>query len=315
MACPAIPTCGLALSESERCLPDIVEQLEKELDRLGLREEKIAVRMTGCPNGCARPYQSDIGIVGRSGDKYTLFVGGNLVGDRLNFQLRDLVPLGQIVPTLVPILQAFKDRRQTGEGFGDFCHRLGLKELEKMLPPLPTKEGAKRDVGPDSGKPTAPAANGEAGAALPPLAAAMPENRGQPAVAPPRAETFYAGPQGEELPDYTFRYHSDGSIRETVVYYYGEDRRAAQAHPGTPLRREAVYQGQVNPYRLHAARKVCDIHYAGLAGQELRDFRREYHPDGTAAQTLVYYYEEDLRAAQASSGAVLRRHVSVAGTV
>src|SRR5262249_57901306 len=74
MSCPAIPTCGLAISESERALPGIIDELEAHLRELGLENEAIGVRMTGCPNGCARPYQSDIGIVGRTGDKYTLFV-------------------------------------------------------------------------------------------------------------------------------------------------------------------------------------------------------------------------------------------------
>src|SRR5262249_4994143 len=73
LACPAIPTCGLALSESERALPGVIDELECELERLGLGRAAISVRMTGCPNGCARPYQSDIGIVGRSGSKYTLY--------------------------------------------------------------------------------------------------------------------------------------------------------------------------------------------------------------------------------------------------
>jgi sulfite reductase (ferredoxin) len=134
MACPAIPTCGLALSESERSLPGLIDQLETELARLGLQEEKLSVRMTGCPNGCVRPYQSDVGIVGRSGDKYTIFVGGNLLGTRLNFVLRDLVPLDQILPLLRPLLASFKDQRQPGEGFGDWCQRLGLEGLLPLLP-------------------------------------------------------------------------------------------------------------------------------------------------------------------------------------
>jgi len=134
MACPAIPTCGLAISESERALPTLIDQLEAELKTLGLADEKISVRMTGCPNGCARPYQSDIGLVGRSGDKYTLLVGGNLLGTRLNFMLRDLVPLNEVVPTLRPVLRHFKDHRQAGEGFGDYCYRLGVEELQTMLP-------------------------------------------------------------------------------------------------------------------------------------------------------------------------------------
>ena len=111
MACPAIPTCGLAISEAERALPGIVDQLELELKRLGLDQEKIGMRMTGCPNGCVRPYQSDIGLVGRSGDKYTVFVGGNLIGDRLNFELKDLVPGGQVVPLLAKLFEVFKKER------------------------------------------------------------------------------------------------------------------------------------------------------------------------------------------------------------
>ncbi|MCI0641919.1 MAG: NADPH-dependent assimilatory sulfite reductase hemoprotein subunit [Gemmataceae bacterium] len=133
MACPAIPTCGLAISEAERTLPRIIDQLEAELTRLGLDNEKIGVRMTGCPNGCVRPYQSDIGIVGRSGDKYTLFVGGNLVGDRLNFVLNDLVPAGQIVATLLPLLELYRRERHSQEGFGDFCQRLGQGKLQALL--------------------------------------------------------------------------------------------------------------------------------------------------------------------------------------
>ncbi|MCS6976368.1 MAG: NADPH-dependent assimilatory sulfite reductase hemoprotein subunit [Gemmatales bacterium] len=134
MACPAIPTCGLAISESERALPGIIDQLEAELQRLGLNQEEIVVRMTGCPNGCARPYQSDIGIVGRSGDKYTLYVGGRLLGDRLNFLLCDLVPSHRIVPILVPLLEAYRQQRQSGEGFGDWCTRLGPERLRALLP-------------------------------------------------------------------------------------------------------------------------------------------------------------------------------------
>ncbi len=146
MACPAMPTCGLALSESERVMPGVVDQLERELKRLGLENEKLTVRMTGCPNGCARPYQSDIGIVGRSGDKYTLFVGGRLVGDRLNFVLQDLVPLNQVVPMLVPLLEAFRDDRKAGEGFGDYCTRLGVERLQSLLPIQSAEHAAVKKV-------------------------------------------------------------------------------------------------------------------------------------------------------------------------
>jgi sulfite reductase (ferredoxin) len=132
LACPAIPTCGLALSEAERVLPTIIDQLEAEMQRLGLDKEKIGVRMTGCPNGCVRPYQCDIGIVGRSGDKYTLFVGGNLVGSRLNFLFKDLVPMNDIVATLRPLLENYQKDRQPGESFGDYCQRLGVEAVRAM---------------------------------------------------------------------------------------------------------------------------------------------------------------------------------------
>jgi sulfite reductase (ferredoxin) len=134
LACPAIPTCGLAISEAERALPNLVDEMEVLLKQLGLERETISVRMTGCPNGCVRPYQSDVGIVGRSGDKYTLFVGGHVRGHRLNFPLKDLVPRGQILPTLRPVLAHFKAERLPGETFGDFCQRLGPERLKALLP-------------------------------------------------------------------------------------------------------------------------------------------------------------------------------------
>lgn len=129
MACVAWPTCGLAITESERALPGILDLLEVELAKLGLDQEEFTVRMTGCPNGCARPYHSDIGLVGKTKDKYTVFVGGRLLGNRLNFIHRDLVPTGELVPTLVPLFVYFKQSRLEGESFGDFCHRKGKEDL------------------------------------------------------------------------------------------------------------------------------------------------------------------------------------------
>jgi sulfite reductase (ferredoxin) len=137
LACPAIPTCGLALSEAERVLPGMITALEQELARLGLARERISVRMTGCPNGCARPYQSDIGIVGRSGSKYTVYVGGGVLGDRLNDVLKDLVPAEQIVTTLRPVLELFKSQRRPDEGFGDFCQRYGMERLRELVGAAP----------------------------------------------------------------------------------------------------------------------------------------------------------------------------------
>ncbi|GIW98818.1 MAG: sulfite reductase subunit beta [Pirellulaceae bacterium] len=132
MACVALPTCGLAVTESERVLPRVLDALEVELAKLGLDREAFTVRMTGCPNGCARPYNADIGLVGRAKDKYTIFLGGRLLGTRLNSIYKDMVPLEEIVPTLVPVFVAFKQHHEEGETFGDFCDRIGMEGLASL---------------------------------------------------------------------------------------------------------------------------------------------------------------------------------------
>lgn len=129
MACPALPTCGLAIAESERVLPSMVDQLEQELAKLDLDREVFTMRMTGCPNGCARPYNSDIGLVGKTAGKYTIFLGGRVMGDRLNFIYKDLVPEAEVIPTLVAVFRFFKEARENDESFGDFCHRQGAENL------------------------------------------------------------------------------------------------------------------------------------------------------------------------------------------
>ncbi|HZZ28167.1 MAG TPA: NADPH-dependent assimilatory sulfite reductase hemoprotein subunit [Pirellulales bacterium] len=129
MACVAYPTCGLAVTESERALPGMIDLLEVELSKLGLAKENFTLRMTGCPNGCARPYNCDIGLVGKTVGKYTVFVGGRLLGDRMNFIYKDLVSAEEVVPTLVPLFVYFKHDRQPEETFGDFCHRKGADDL------------------------------------------------------------------------------------------------------------------------------------------------------------------------------------------
>ena len=129
MACVAWPTCGLSITESERALPGMIDQLEGELERLGLADERFTIRMTGCPNGCARPYNPDVGLVGRAKGKYTLYLGGRLLGNRLAFLHRDMVPAGEVVPSLVALFGYFKEARLEGETFGDFCHRKGNDDL------------------------------------------------------------------------------------------------------------------------------------------------------------------------------------------
>lgn len=131
IACPAWPTCGLSITESERALPGILDEMERELAKLGMTEDRIAVHMTGCPNGCARPYTPDIGFVGRAtGEKYTVYLGGNAEGTRLCFVYADYVEKQHLVSLLSPLFQFYKGSRKTGESFGDFCHRQGKEALE-----------------------------------------------------------------------------------------------------------------------------------------------------------------------------------------
>jgi sulfite reductase (ferredoxin) len=134
MACPALPTCGLALAEAERALPDVVTQLERELERLGLADAALTVRMTGCPNGCARPYTADLAFVGRSLDKYAVFVGGSMLGTRLGVVYADLVPRNQLVAAVRPLFERYRDERLGAERFGDFCHRVGVEALRASVP-------------------------------------------------------------------------------------------------------------------------------------------------------------------------------------
>jgi sulfite reductase (ferredoxin) len=133
MACPALPTCGLSITESERVMPDLLDQLESELARQELSDERITIHMTGCPNGCARPYSPDIGLVGKTLGKYTVFLGGNSLGTRLAFIFQDLVPFEEIVPTLSGVLSYFRQERSNGESFGDFCDRKGREDLVARL--------------------------------------------------------------------------------------------------------------------------------------------------------------------------------------
>ncbi|MFN6138702.1 MAG: NADPH-dependent assimilatory sulfite reductase hemoprotein subunit [Planctomycetota bacterium] len=132
IACVALPTCGLAITESERALPGVIDVMEKKLLELGLDKELFTVRMTGCPNGCARPYNADIGLVGKAKGKYTVYVGGTRLGTRLGFIYKDLVPLEKITDSLEPLFRAFRDQRTQAESFGDWCTRLGLERLQEL---------------------------------------------------------------------------------------------------------------------------------------------------------------------------------------
>jgi sulfite reductase (NADPH) hemoprotein beta-component len=126
LACVALPTCGLALAESERYLPDLITRLEEELERAGLgQDDDITIRMTGCPNGCARPYLAEIGLVGRSPGIYNLYLGGAFDGSRMNKLYRRDVDGDAIVAALAPLLRDYAEHRDSGERFGDFAIRAG----------------------------------------------------------------------------------------------------------------------------------------------------------------------------------------------
>jgi sulfite reductase (ferredoxin) len=132
-ACPALPTCGLALTEAERALPGVLEELEAELVELDLGELDAHVRMTGCPNGCARPYTAEIGFVGRGKKSYDVYLGGEPVGIRLNQVFAENVPRDELVNVLRPVLARYRDQRRGEERFGDFCHRVGVDRLRAEL--------------------------------------------------------------------------------------------------------------------------------------------------------------------------------------
>lgn len=125
MACVALPTCGLALAESQRYLPDLITDLEDVLEEGGLRHDAITIRMTGCPNGCARPYLAEIGFVGRGPDTYNVYLGAGFAGDRLSKLYQQSVKGGDVKALLRPVILDYSKNREDGERFGDFAVRAG----------------------------------------------------------------------------------------------------------------------------------------------------------------------------------------------
>ncbi len=126
MACVSLPTCGLGLAESERFLPGLITELENTLEAAGLRDDDIVVRMTGCPNGCARPYLAEIGFVGRNPGLYNLYLGAAFDGTRLSKLYAQDVDKTKILKLLDPLLRRYAKERNTGEHFGDFVVRAGI---------------------------------------------------------------------------------------------------------------------------------------------------------------------------------------------
>jgi sulfite reductase (NADPH) hemoprotein beta-component len=128
LACPALPTCGLALAESERMLPGLVDRIAKICDEVGLAGEEIIIRSTGCPNGCARPYMAELAFVGKAPGRYQVWLGGNTAGTRLNKLFKDTLKEADIETELRPVFTRYSAERSPGERFGDWCHRVLLKE-------------------------------------------------------------------------------------------------------------------------------------------------------------------------------------------
>ena len=133
MACPALPTCGLAVAEAERAMPALVREIAAVLQELGLAEERISFRMSGCPNGCSRPYLGDVGFVGTTLGKYDVMLGGDFGGTRLNRLYAANVPFQEIPSLLRPLLRAFGLERSQDEGFGDWVDRSGFDALRERF--------------------------------------------------------------------------------------------------------------------------------------------------------------------------------------
>jgi sulfite reductase (ferredoxin) len=132
MACPALPTCGLAVTESERVIPSILERIRALLDKLGLQKESFVIRMTGCPNGCARPYMAELGFVGSFPESYQVWLAGCPDQTRLAQVYSDRVHVNDLETFFEPIFVYFKQSKQKKESFGDFCHRVGLEAIRQF---------------------------------------------------------------------------------------------------------------------------------------------------------------------------------------
>ena len=133
MACPAYPTCGLAIAESERAIPGILDRIRKLLNQLGLQKEHFVVRMTGCPNGCARPYMAELGFVGSGPNTYQLWLGGCPNQTRLAQPYMQKLKAEELEKQLEPMFAYFKESKETEESFGDFCNRVGFDAIREYV--------------------------------------------------------------------------------------------------------------------------------------------------------------------------------------
>lgn len=130
MACPALPLCGLAQTEAERRMPSYIERVRSVLNKMNLDDEEILMRMTGCPNGCARPYMAELAFVGDGANSYQIWLGGSPVLTRTAYPYVAKMKDEDLEATLEPVLAMFIQQRQEFEAFGDFCHRVGAEAIE-----------------------------------------------------------------------------------------------------------------------------------------------------------------------------------------
>ena len=131
MACPALPLCGLAIGEAERALPDVNNRVKKLMANTGIEETPVVIRMTGCPNGCARPYMAELAFVGDGANSYQVWVGGDAHQTRLAQVYKERMKIGDLESVLEPLFFYYKQSRDVNEGFGDFCARIGVQDLQE----------------------------------------------------------------------------------------------------------------------------------------------------------------------------------------
>ena len=168
MACPAMPTCGLAITESERVMPSILERIRALLTKVGLKDEHFVVRMTGCPNGCARPYMAELGFVGSSPESYQIWLGGSPDQTRLAKAIEEKLHVKDFEAFLEPIFVYFKQKRQLSESFGNFCDRVGLESIRQFVTNYQSTDSMTTEINElevtssnDDGNEAAPASGGK----------------------------------------------------------------------------------------------------------------------------------------------------------
>jgi len=142
LACPALPLCGLAVTEAERALPSLHRRVRSLMTSMGFaKEEGFALRVTGCPNGCARPYAAEIGLVGDGPNSYQLWVGGSAAGTRLNELYLERVKVQKLEGALEPLLAHWRSNRRPGETLGDCCARVGTAALREFAKGFVSESG------------------------------------------------------------------------------------------------------------------------------------------------------------------------------